>query len=188
MASRSSLAKVSGVIVGIIILAWVVLACEPAAATSAGTSAAATPDGSTSAAPSSPPVATGGPSPTVAGRDAPPDALLAAEGGDPVAGQLGTYVWLETGSDSPWVPGAPILVGAGEPLMVSLVPDGDVWAWAARYVPANAVGPDGATSLGEGGGSPAFAAPGPGTWTLEVFMEFAAGAGDARYFWRLEVE
>lgn len=165
----------SGAIVGIAILAGMVLACGPAATPASGTL----------------PVSqrpTGGPSPTVAGRDAPPDALLAVEGGDPVAGQLGTYVWLETGSDSPWLPGAPIAVGAGEPLMVSLVPDGDIRAWAARYVPANAVGPDGATSLGEGAGSPAFAAPGPGTWTLEVFVEFAAGAGDARYFWRLEVE
>jgi len=186
VASRSSLGWRCGAVLGVAVLVGVVLACGPAATPSERRPVAAT-----SASPEPPatsPVATGGPSPTVAGRDAPPDALLAAEGGDPVAGQLGTFVWFETGSDAPWLPGAPIAVGAGEPLAVSLVPDGAIAAWAARYVPANAVGPDGATTLGEGAGSPAFAAPGPGSWTVELFVEFAAGAGNAHYFWRLEVE
>jgi hypothetical protein len=183
--SRSSLATRSGAIVRIAILAGMVLACGPGGTSTGGPATTGTPTASTS---SALPVATGGPSPTVPGRDAPPDALLAAEGGDPVAGQLGTYVWLETGSDSPWLPGSPIAVGANEPLAVSLVPDGDIRAWVARYVPANAAGPDGATSLGDGTGSPAFAAPGPGSWTVELSVEFAAGAGSAHYFWRLEVE
>lgn len=174
MACRSWVSGMVHPMIGAAILAGIVLACGPAA----------TPSGATPPASQRP----GGPAATVAGRDAPPDAFLAAEGGDPVAGQLGTYVWLKMGSDSPWLPGAPIGVGAGEPLRVSLVPDGDIRAWFARYVPASAVGPDGATSLGEGEGSPAFAAPGSGAWTLEVFVEFAAGAGDASYFWRLEVE
>lgn len=175
MAPRSSLGPVAGAIVGVAILAGVVLACGPAA----------TPDGG---APQPSLGATAAPSPSLAGRDAPPDALLAADGGDPVAGQLGTFVWLGTGSDSPWLPGAPLTVGAGEPLTVRLVPDGDIRAWAARYLPADAQGPDGATTLAEGTGSPAFDALGPGAWTVEVFVEFAAGAGDASYFWRLEVE
>lgn len=191
MASRSSLAKASGAIVGAVILAGMVFACGPAA-TATGIGAVASPRGGASpaASPASPasPAVSRGPSPTDAGRDAPPDALLAAEGGDPVAGQLGTYVWLEAGSDAPWLPGAPIAVGAGEPLTVSLVPDGDIRTWAARYVLADAGAPDGAASLGEGAGSPGFAAPGPGSWTVEVFVEFAAGAGNAHYFWRLEVE
>ena len=76
----------------------------------------------------------------------------------------------------------------GEPLTVSLVPDGDIGSWSARYVPANAAGPDDATYVGEGAGDPAFAAPGPGSWTVEVFVEFAPAAGNAHYFWRLEVE
>jgi len=190
MASRSSLGRRCGAVLGVAVLVGVVLGCGPAAAPNGGSVVAATPAGA-SASPEPPapsPVATGGPSPTVAGRDAPPDALLAAEGGDPVAGQLGTFVWLETGSDAPWLPGAPIAVGAGEPLTVSLVPDGDIAAWAARYVPANAGGPDGATTLREGAGSPAFAAPGPGSWTAELFVEFASAVGNAHYFWRLEVE
>lgn len=195
MASRSALGRMGGPILGVAILGGLVLACGPGATPSERPPVAATPDGGTPAATAASPeppatsqVDTGGPSPTVAGRDAPPDALLAAEGGDPVAGQLGTFVWLEAGSDSPWLPGAPITVGAGEPLTVSLVPDGDIRAWAARYGPANAVGPDGATSLGEGAGIPGFVAPGPGSWTVELSVEFAAAAGNAHYFWRLDVE
>ena len=50
----------------------------------------------------------------------PPDATLAADGGDGVAGQLGSYTWRGAGSDSPWLPGTPIAVGAGEPLTVRI--------------------------------------------------------------------
>lgn len=188
MASRSSLITRSGLIVGVAILAGVVLACGPAGTPAGVTAVTGTPDESTSAAPSAPIARTPGPSPTVAGRDAPPDAFLAAEGGDPVAGQLGTFVWFDTGSDSPWLPGAPLVVGISEPLTVTLVPDDGIRAWAARFVPAAAGGPEGAATLGEGAGSPRFDAPGPGPWTVEVFVEFAAGAGNAHYFWRLEVE
>jgi hypothetical protein len=194
MGSRSS-KGVAATAIGIVILAAMALGCMPAVSSESGSAA---PPGSgpvaspTSSAdrggPSSGGSSAGGPSPTVPGRDAPPDALLAAEGGDPVAGQLGTYVWLETGSDSPWLQGAPLAVGAGEPLTVTLVPDGEILAWTARYVPAGTGGPEGATSLGGGAGTPRFEAPGSGAWTVEVFTEFAPGVGDARYFWRLEVE
>jgi hypothetical protein len=170
------------------LVALVVVACGSAAPLTTTTAAAGSPQGSPPRPPTTSPAATVGPSSTIAGRDAPPDALLAAEGGDPVAGQLGSFVWLQSGSDSPWLPGAPIAVGSGEPLTVSLDPDGDIRAWAARFVPADAVGPEGATSLGEGSGPPRFEAPGPGAWTVEVVVEFAAGVGDASYFWRLEVE
>ncbi len=194
MGSRSSM-DVAATAIGIVILAAMALACSPAV--SSGSGSAAPPGSGSVASPTSSAVdgersgggpSAGGPSPTVPGRDAPPDALLAAEGGDPVAGQLGTYVWLMTGSDSPWLPGAPLAVGAGEPLTVTLVPDGAIRAWTARYVPAAAGGPEGATSLGGGAGTPQFEAPGPGAWTVEVFVQFAPGVGDARYFWRLEVE
>ncbi len=172
---------------GLATLLGAVLACGPATS-SRDPVAVATPGGATTTAPSGPATATRGPSPTVAGREAPPDALMAAEGGDPVAGQLGTFVWFETGSDAPWLPGAPLAVGAGEPLTVSLAPDDGIRTWGARFVPAAAGGPDGAVTLGEGPGVPRFDAPGPGDWTVEVFVEFAAGAGNARYFWRLAVE
>lgn len=127
-------------------------------------------------------------SPTRAGLDGPPEATLAAEGGDPVLGQLGTYVWFDSGTDSPWLHGAPMAVGAGEPLTLALVPAGDLDTWTARYVPAAASGPANANPLGEGSGDAAFPAPGPGSWTVEVAVVFAVGAGTASYFWQLEVE
>jgi hypothetical protein len=128
------------------------------------------------------------PEPSVAGRDGPPDATLGAEGGDPVTGQIGTYVWLDTGSDSPWLPGAPLVVGRGEPLTVRLVPGIDIQSWVARFVRADARGPEGAVTLGRGTASGSFAAPEPGVWTVQVSIVFGAGAGNADYFWRLEVE
>lgn len=124
---------------------------------------------------------------TVSPDDVPPAALLAAEGGDPVAGQLGTYVWGGQGSDSPWLPGAAIAVGRGEPLTVTPAPAADVASWTARMVPAGSTGPEGATSLGEGSGAPGFAASKRGAWTVEVHLVFADDAGDASYFWRLDV-
>lgn len=117
----------------------------------------------------------------------PPDASLAAEGGDPVTAQLGTYTWRETGSDSPWLPGAPIAIGAGEPLTVTLEPAIGVESWRARLVPATADGPAGAVVLGQGSGPLVFAAPAPGAWTVEVAVTFADALGEASYFWRLEV-
>ncbi len=117
----------------------------------------------------------------------PPAAELAAEGGDPVTGQLGTYVWRNEGSDSPWLPGAPISVGDSEPLAVTFDQAIGVGSWRARMVRSDASGPSGASQLGQGVGEPRFGAPAPGSWTVEVHVEFEANAGDASYFWRLEV-
>jgi hypothetical protein len=117
----------------------------------------------------------------------PPTARLAAEGGDPVDGQLGTYVWRNEGSDSPWLPGAPISVGASEPLTVTFDQAIEVESWRARMVPSAASGPAGARQLGQGEGEPRFGAPAPGSWTVEVHVVFEASLGDASYFWRLEV-
>ena len=158
--------------------------CTPATPT-ASTAAASTAAVATAApvTPSNP-----GASPTRTGLDGPPEATLAAEGGDPVTGQLGTYTWFDSGSDSPWLPGAPMAVGAGEPLTLALLPAGDVDTWMARFVPAAASGPSGAIVLEEGSGDAVFPAPGPGRWTVEVAVVFAAGAGSASYFWRFEVE
>ena len=119
--------------------------------------------------------------------DAPPSATLAAEGGDPVTAQLGTYTWAGSGSDSPWLPGAPIAVGHGEPLTVVLDPQTPTDAWTAIVVPSTATDPTGATSLGEGSGTPTFRAPAAGSWTVEVECTFADGVGRANYFWRLDV-
>ena len=118
----------------------------------------------------------------------PPAAALAAEGGDPTDGQLGTYVWGDGGSDSPWLPGTRIAVGSGEPLAVSFRPESTIATWSARSVPSTADGPADATALGQGSGRPRFMAPEPGTWTVEVHVVFANAAGNASYFWQLAVD
>ena len=161
--------------------------CSPTTAPGGSATSVAGPSPTVAATVAGPSPTVAGPSPTLAGRDAPPEAQLAAEGGDAVLGQLGSYTWLQSGSDSPWLPGAPIAVGAGEPLTVGLVPAGDLADWRARYVPSNAGDPRGAVVLGEGTGDPAFRAPKAGSWTVELFVEFAAGAGTASYYWLLDV-
>ncbi len=128
------------------------------------------------------------PAPTVAGIDSPPDALLAAEGGDPVMGQLGTNTWKNGGSDAPWLRGAPITVGAGEPLTVTFLPGIDVASWRTRYVPAASDGQTGGASLGEGVGQPTFQAPAAGSWTVAVTVTFHEENGRADYYWRLDVQ
>lgn len=142
-----------------------------------------------SADPGGTPLATALPSiaPTAA-AEAPPDARLAAEGGDSVTGQLGTFTWGDSGSDSPWLPGAPIAVGAGEPLTVTLGGSVSVATWTAISVPATADGPAGGVELGSSHGTPTFAAPGPGSWTVDLEVVFADDLGTAHYAWRLDVE
>jgi hypothetical protein len=118
----------------------------------------------------------------------PPVAALAAEGGDPVDGQLGTYTWGDGGSDAPWLPGARVAVGAGEPLTVTFRPETMIATWSAGSVPAAADGPADATALGQGSGQPRFAAPDGGTWTVEIRVVFGNSAGKASYFWQLAVD
>ena len=62
-----------------------------------------------------------------------------------------------------------------------------VATWRARIVPSGADGPDGARVIGQGADDPSFQAPAAGSWTVEVFVEFGSSAGDASYFWRLDV-
>jgi hypothetical protein len=179
MPSRSASRRTPLAVVAATIVALVVLGCGPMTSPPSSSS----PSG-TSPSPSTPIP----PSPSLAGRDAPPDAVLAAEGGDPVTGQLGTYVWFGTGSDAPWLTGAPLTVGNGEPLQLRVIPEGRIAAWEVRDLPAGAGGPEQARIIAKGTGAPAFDAPGSGTWTIEVTLEFAGGAGRAAYFWRLKVE
>ena len=137
-----------------------------------------------------------GPSPTasVAATPAtpataePPPASLAAEGGDPVTGTLGSFTWNNGGSDSPWVPGARIHVGAGELLTGTVAGAVGVANWTARRVPAGATDGAGAVGLGDGTGPITFQAPPPGTWSAQVSVWFADDLGSATYYWRLDVE
>ena len=166
------------------LIALVIAGCAGPASASTSPSAAEPAATIVSPAPSASTVAS-----TASGTpgEVPPDASLAADGGDPVTAQLGTYTWRDTGSDSPWLPGAAIAIGAGEPLTVTLEPDIGVESWRARLVPATADGPAGAVVLGQGSGQLVFTAPAPGAWTVEVAVVFADALGDASYFWRLEV-
>ncbi len=133
-------------------------------------------------------VETGAPSPgSAVSPDHPPVVRLHADGGDPVAGQLGTFVWAGNGSDSAWLRGAPLSVGAGEPLSVEMDPSVPIADWRARYVPATATDPAGATALGAGPSPIAFAAPAKGAWTVEIAIRFDGAIGSASYFWRLDV-
>ena len=120
--------------------------------------------------------------------DAPPAASLRVEGGDPVAGQVGSYTWAGAGSDSPWLPGARIRVGAGERLSLTLAPAIAIGRWSARRITPGSLDGAGAVSLGEGRGAPiGFAAPGPGTWSVQVAVQFAGELGSATYYWLVEV-
>ena len=150
-----------------------------------------------SAVPSGPvPSATGSPIPTAASPAGsppatprvgdPPTASLRVEGGDPVVGQLGTYSWAGGGSSSPWLPGAPIAVGAEEPLVVTMDQPFIVTAWTARLAPAADQDGTLATVIAEGAGQPVLSVPKRGSWALAVTVTFGE-RGSATYAWRLDV-
>ena len=119
----------------------------------------------------------------------PPDALISVEGGDPVAGALGSFTWRESGSDSPWLPGAPIHVGQGEQLVVSLAGPIAIANWTAARTRPGSLDGSTAIGLGEGRGDlPQFRAPPPGSWSVQVVVWFAANQGSAAYYWLVEVD
>jgi len=118
----------------------------------------------------------------------PPPASLAAEGGDSVTGSLGSFTWNNGGSDSPWLPGARIRVGAGERLKVTIKGAVGVATWTARRVPAGATDGAGAVGLGDGTGTITFQAPPPGIWSAQIAVRFAGDLGSATYYWRLDVK
>jgi len=116
----------------------------------------------------------------------PPVAVLTLPGGQPTAGDLGTYIYRGAGSDAPWLPGEPIAVpptGAigtvflSEPLRVT--------QWWARVAPAGRAPRIGeAREIATGDGAVSFELP-TGAWTLEVSLQFGDGVGSAAYYWQL---
>jgi hypothetical protein len=113
---------------------------------------------------------------------------MQAEGGDPVAGQLGSYTWGDGGSDSPWLPGSPITVGAGEPLTVVLPSDAAVADWSAARVAPGSTDGAGAMSLASADDVPIrFPAPDAGRWSVQVQVRFRGGSDSAAYYWLLDV-
>jgi hypothetical protein len=119
--------------------------------------------------------------------DEPPGASLAAEGGDPVTGQLGSFTWGDGGSDSPWLPGASVRVATGESLTVTLERDLPVVEWTASRVAAGVRDGIGAVALGAGQDRIAFAAPEAGSWSVQVNVRFPDDLGSATYYWQLGV-
>jgi hypothetical protein len=119
---------------------------------------------------------------------APPSAFLAVDGGDQVEGELGSFGWLDGGSDSPWLPGNPIHVGASERLTLSLGPPVAVDTWAVSRSPAERLG-DELVGMGSGSTTPvSFDAPPIGTWSVSVSVWFVDNLGSATYYWLVEVE
>lgn len=118
----------------------------------------------------------------------PPAASVAVEGGDPVVGELGSFSWQNSGSDSPWLPGNRIRVAAGERLTVTLAEPLAVANWTASRVPSDDRDGPAPIGLGEGSGGPvSFAVPAHGTWSVLVTIWFADNLGSAAYYWLVEV-
>jgi hypothetical protein len=119
----------------------------------------------------------------------PPAASIAVEGGDPVEGQLGTFTWQNSGSDSPWLDGSPIRVGSGEQLTLMLDDPVEIDTWTvSRVQPGNRDG-IGAVRMAEALHGPViFDAPPAGIWSVEVSVRFADELGTALYFWQIAVD
>jgi hypothetical protein len=174
-----------------VVLGASLLACVAGTGGSASVAAVPTPGASVAATlsvPSATPAApTPSPSAATPSSTEPPAATLGVEGGDPVAGQLGSFTWNGAGSDSPWLPGSPIAVGNGERLTVVLADGAAVADWSARRVAAGTTDGTGAVGLGNGGPPVTFAAPPAGHWSVQVTVRFAGGIGSATYYWAITV-
>ena len=154
-----------------LVIAMVVSACAPAEPTPS-----ARPSVASTSTPSGP----------VDPAAQPPSGSLSVDGGDPVPGALGAYEWLETGSASPWLPGAPITVGRGEVARMALEPPLGIASWRARA--ATQLDGDDARRLADGLDQVSFGVPEPGEWTIEITVQFAGGVGSASYYWRMTVQ
>ena len=120
----------------------------------------------------------------------PPDATLQVDGGDPVIGELGSWTWLESGSDGPYLPGYPIHVGAGERLVFAMTTPVPIETWQVQRVPPSSIPNDtGVVGMGEGTGDTIwFEAPPKGTWAVSVSVLFANSRGGAAYYWQVTVD
>lgn len=107
-----------------------------------------------------------------------------------MTGDLGSFSWHNTGSDSPWLPGEPMTVGGGETLRLALHDGLAVERWTASmqtYPLSPTQTP--IRSLGQGEGSPvSFSAPPRGAWSVHVSIGFAGTQGSAEYYWQITVQ
>lgn len=143
-------------------------------------------------------VATASPTPAVSSTATSPDpaiaeppaARLSVDGGDQVVGELGSFTWQGSGSDSPWLDGNPIHIGSGETLTLTLDGAVVIERWTASRVAAATLDDTAAVGLGEGArGEPAvFPGPPPGTWSVVVNVWFVDNQGSAAWYWLVEVD
>lgn len=173
-------------------------ASEPTAAHPAGTSRTAPPSAARGA--TEPAASTAAPATAVPGEGPlipqPPTALLSVNGRGDSAGQLGSYVFLGTGSDSPWLPARSLrpVPARGEARLSVRLSDGRlIGPWTADLAAAQDEQGATLTRLGgeESGRRPLSAvevrAPDRGSWVLMVNVVFADGSGSAAYYWRIDV-
>ena len=119
----------------------------------------------------------------------PPAASIAVDGGDPVVGELGSFTWQNSGSDSPWLDGNPIHIGSGETLTVTFAETVAIETWTASRVDSTTLDGSIAVGLGEGTLDPvAFSGPPKGTWSVNVNVWFVDNVGSASYYWLVEVD
>lgn len=189
---RTRRESVRPAIPAMVAVALVAIACStggpsapPANGSPAAASGAASPAPTASVAVTASPVT--GAAATARPPSQPPNASLGVDGGDAVTGQLGSFTWNGGGSDSPWLPGAPIAVGQGERFGVALDRAVAVTGWSARRVVGGTADGSGAVGLGDGTGPVSFPAPPAGTWSVQVVVRFAGDLGSATYYWLVAV-
>jgi hypothetical protein len=164
-----------------LLIAMILLAagCSASGVSPAVASPASPPPPSASAAPSV--VQSVAPAATPGAQ--PPNALLSVAGNPPIAGALGTYAWLGTGSDAPWLRGTPVTLPPGAGATVSFDPPVAFATWIVTRTRPGATNPTSQREIASGSGPIAFTVPAE-AGTILLRVEFA-NAGDANYFWAL---
>ena len=163
-------------------LAAVVLAaaCSPTTVATPATTAAPT------VAPADPtPPADGGP-----GTAAPPVVTLTVPGLGDIAGELGSYTWGGSGSDSPWIAaktGPRVLADTELAIAVADI-TADHWTAAWAPVSDGRAGNPVSSATGEDGAPIRVTAPSvQGPWSLRIEAWFG-NQWHAAWYWRLEVQ
>lgn len=125
----------------------------------------------------------------------PPSALLIV-GSDEMPGRIGSYTYGDLSASTPWLPARtldPVALPAPRSELRIRLEDGSAIAsWSAHVANASDTFGEDARPLDAGEAAPpaaevALTGPGPGRWVMLVQVVFADGAGDAAYYWSLEV-
>jgi hypothetical protein len=162
----------------VVILCGPAAGCGPAASSPASTLIAGPPSSAARASPSSAAQASP-PSAVEVSPAQPPVARLTVAPAPGTAGALGSYTWLGSGSDSPWLPGAPVSLPRGRTAAVTFEPPVPVVSWRARRATAAGDAP-GLVAQG-GAGSIEFVVPDSAT-TIELAVDYGP-AGSVTWYW-----